>query len=80
MSVQSKGDEAHPGKLATAAVLSLSPYVPGKPIAELAARVRRQQHRQTGLERKPVRTESGRHGRDARRPCRRVALSGRQRP
>jgi histidinol-phosphate aminotransferase len=28
--------DAHPGQLATAAVLSLSPYVPGKPISELA--------------------------------------------
>jgi histidinol-phosphate aminotransferase len=27
--------EAHPGRLATAAVRSISPYVPGKPIAEL---------------------------------------------
>jgi histidinol-phosphate aminotransferase len=27
---------AHPGELASAAVLSLSPYVPGKPISELA--------------------------------------------
>ena len=35
MSMPSKGAEAHPGRLATAAVLSLSPYVPGKPIAEL---------------------------------------------
>ncbi len=28
-------DPPHPGQLATAAVLSLSPYVPGKPISEL---------------------------------------------
>lgn len=28
-------DKAHPGRLATAAVRSLSPYVPGKPISEL---------------------------------------------
>ncbi len=35
MSVQDTDGKAHPGKLATAAVLSLSPYVPGKPISEL---------------------------------------------
>jgi histidinol-phosphate aminotransferase len=35
MSAQNKGAAAHPGQLATAAVLSLSPYVPGKPISEL---------------------------------------------
>lgn len=33
---QQKGADAHPGQLATPAVLSLSPYVPGKPISELA--------------------------------------------
>jgi histidinol-phosphate aminotransferase len=35
MSAASKGPAAHPGRLATAAVRSLSPYVPGKPISEL---------------------------------------------
>lgn len=35
MSHQDRPTESHPGKLATAAVLSLSPYVPGKPISEL---------------------------------------------
>ena len=28
-------DTAHPGRLATAAVRGLAPYVPGKPISEL---------------------------------------------
>jgi histidinol-phosphate aminotransferase len=36
MGAQEKDTAAHPGQLATAAVLSLSPYVPGKPISELA--------------------------------------------
>ncbi len=35
MGSQDTEREAHPGTLATAAVLSLSPYVPGKPISEL---------------------------------------------
>jgi histidinol-phosphate aminotransferase len=35
MATRDIGAAAHPGKLATAAVLSLSPYVPGKPISEL---------------------------------------------
>lgn len=35
MGTQDKGGAAHPGRLATKAVLSLSPYVPGKPISEL---------------------------------------------
>jgi histidinol-phosphate aminotransferase len=35
MSEQNKNAAAHPGQLASAAVLSLSPYVPGKPISEL---------------------------------------------
>jgi len=36
MGAQESASKAHPGQLATAAVLSLSPYVPGKPISELA--------------------------------------------
>jgi len=28
-------EKTHPGRLATVAVMSLSPYVPGKPISEL---------------------------------------------
>ncbi len=35
MAPHHKDVAAHPGQLATAAVLSLSPYVPGKPISEL---------------------------------------------
>jgi histidinol-phosphate aminotransferase len=35
MSTKGIDPQAHPGKLATAAVLSISPYVPGKPISEL---------------------------------------------
>jgi len=35
MNAASNGTAAHPGRLATAAVRSLSPYVPGKPIGEL---------------------------------------------
>lgn len=35
MSGRDSGAQAHPGRLATAAVRSLSPYVPGKPISEL---------------------------------------------
>jgi histidinol-phosphate aminotransferase len=34
-SADQPGTQAHPGRLATAAVLALSPYVPGKPISEL---------------------------------------------
>ncbi len=36
MDAKHLGNQAHPGQLATAAVLALSPYVPGKPISELA--------------------------------------------
>jgi histidinol-phosphate aminotransferase len=35
LNAASKDSAAHPGRLATAAVRSLSPYVPGKPISEL---------------------------------------------
>jgi histidinol-phosphate aminotransferase len=35
MSAPDKSADAHPGRLAAASVLALSPYVPGKPISEL---------------------------------------------